>query len=386
MTSLSKDLHIFKSTNLISLSQKFYIDEDIAKAETLPAAFYRDQQVFERLKDQVFYRSWQWIGHEKLVSSKQHAYPFVLLPGFLTEPMLLTRDVHEKVHCLSNVCTHRGNLVVPEATRAKKLICGYHGRRFSLDGAYEHMPEFKETEDFPRPCDDLHQFPLGQWGPFLFAGLDPAFDFQEVIAAMNERVGFLAFADFKFDEGRSKDYHIKAHWALYCDNFLEGFHIPFVHEDLDAVLDYGDYETVLHNYMNLQIGYADDSDEVFDLPEGHIDHDKKVAAYYYWVFPNMMFNFYPWGLSVNLVQPLAIDRTKVSFYSYVLDPSKLDRGAGSILDKVEMEDEAVVEGVQKGVRSRFYQAGRFSPTREKGVHHFHRLLAEFFKSLEICEI
>jgi choline monooxygenase len=126
----------------------------------------------------------------------------------------------------------------------------------------------------------------------------------------------------------------------------------------------------------LQIGYADGTEAVFHLPEGHPDHGKKVAAYYYWVFPNMMFNFYPWGLSVNVVQPKTINKTKVVFYTYVLDASQLDQGAGSLLDKVEMEDEAVVEGVQKGVRSYFYKAGRFSPKREKGVHHFHRLLAQ----------
>jgi choline monooxygenase len=93
-----------------------------------------------------------------------------------------------------------------------------------------------------------------------------------------------------------------------------------------------------------------------------------------------MFNFYPWGLSVNVVQPLEINRAKVSFYSFVYDASKLDAGAGSILDKVETEDEEVVEGVQKGVRSQFYQAGRFSPTREQGVHHFHSLLAQFLNT------
>jgi choline monooxygenase len=108
-----------------------------------------------------------------------------------------------------------------------------------------------------------------------------------------------------------------------------------------------------------------------------VDHGKKVAAYYYWVFPNTMFNFYPWGVSVNLVQPLGPDRTRVSFRTYVHDASRLDRGAGSGLDKVELEDEEVVEGVHKGIRSRFYKAGRFSPTREQGVHHFHSLLAKF---------
>jgi choline monooxygenase len=161
---------------------------------------------------------------------------------------------------------------------------------------------------------------------------------------------------------------------------LEGFHIPFVHEDLDAVLDYGDYNTVLYDHMNLQIGHAEGSENVFDLPKDHIDQGKNIAAYYYWVFPNMMFNFYPWGLSVNVVQPISMDRTKVSFFSYVLNPEKLDCGAGSVLDKVEMEDEEVVEGVQKGLRSAFYKTGRFSPTREKGVHHFHSLLAQFLST------
>jgi len=42
-----------------------------------------------------------------------------------------------------------------------------------------------------------------------------------------------------------------------------------------------------------------------------------------------------------------------------------------------MEDEAVVESVQRGIRSRFYKHGRYSPARERGTHHFHRLIAEF---------
>nr|HAD52212.1 choline monooxygenase [Algoriphagus sp.] len=71
--------------------------------------------------------------------------------------------------------------------------------------------------------------------------------------------------------------------------------------------------------------------------------------------------------------------TKVSFITYVWDESKLDTGAGAALDKVEREDEFVVEGVFKGMHSRIYQTGRFSPKMEKGVHHFHGLLAEFLR-------
>ncbi len=88
-----------------------------------------------------------------------------------------------------------------------------------------------------------------------------------------------------------------------------------------------------------------------------------------------MLNFYPWGVSVNIVKPLAVDRTKVTFLAYVWDESRLDRGAGASLDRVEREDEQIVETVQRGVRSRIYERGRYSPAREACVHHFHRLLA-----------
>ncbi len=361
------------------MSKEFHVDRDIRKAETLPAHFYTDPDVFNRIREKIFLRSWQFIGDENRVKVDKSVFPFVLLDKYLAEPMVLTRDEQGKIHCLSNVCTHRANLVSLGAGKAKKLTCMYHGRRFGLDGRFEHMPEFKEAEEFPRPCDDLHKFPLEQWGNMLFAGLNPAFDLKGVISTMNERVGFLPLSEFTYDESLSKDYLVHAHWALYCDNYLEGFHVPFVHESLNQVLDYGNYTTEVYEYCNLQIGYADDSNEVFSLPEGHPDFGKKVAAYYYWVFPNMMFNFYPWGLSVNVVKPIDMNRTRVSFLTYVHDPEKLGKGAGNELEKVEREDEFVVENVQSGIRSAFYRGGRFSPKREKGVHHFHRLLAAFLK-------
>ena len=359
------------------MDHKFVVDQDITKASTLPSSFYKSNFIFDQIKEKVFLKSWQFVGDDELVKLPRSAHPFVLLDRYLTEPMLLTKDEDGSIHCLSNVCTHRANLVVLGSGKLRKLTCMYHGRRFDLKGKFEHMPEFKEAQDFPRECDHLNKFPLLQWGPLLFAGLDPNFDFNEVFEIINKRLGFLPINDFRHDPSLSKDYLVHAHWALYCDNYLEGFHVPFVHEDLNKVLDYGSYTTEIYDHCNLQIGYSNDATETFDLPIDHVDYGKNVAAYYYWIFPNMMFNFYPWGLSINVVKPIGINRTKVSFISYVLDPEKLEQGAGQGLDKVEREDEFVVENVQKGIHSSFYKAGRFSPKREKGVHHFHSLLAKF---------
>ena len=80
---------------------KFYIDSDIKKAETLPAQFYKSQEVFDKLKENVFVKSWQWIGDENtLVPLTESVYPFVLLEYYLTEPLLIVRDKKNTVKCL----------------------------------------------------------------------------------------------------------------------------------------------------------------------------------------------------------------------------------------------------------------------------------------------
>ena len=239
------------------------------------------------------------------------------------------------------------------------------------------MPEFREVENFPAPEDNLASLPIHQWGKLLFTTLSRENNAADYFKQMAERVSWMPLTEFKLRPEYSRDYIIEANWALYCENYLEGFHIPFVHAGLNAVIDYGNYTTELFPFSSLQIGLAKDDDITFDLPKDSKDYGKNVAGYYFWVFPNMMFNFYPWGLSINIVQPLGISKTKVSFISYVWDENKLRQGAGANLHQVEMEDEDIVQNVQKGIRSRFYKHGRYSVNRETGTHHFHQLLARF---------
>lgn len=356
-------------------TDRYFVDADITKAETLPASFYHDAGVFERMKEDVFVKSWQWIGDQAtLLPLDSFAHPIELLENYLHEPLVLVRDGHQ-LRCLSNVCTHRGNIIVHDPGKFKTLNCLYHGRRFGLDGSYQHMPEFKETKNFPRDCDHLHSFQLKEWGPFLFTGLEPEVDFSVIKDFLDKWVGFLPLREFKYDASKSRDYLVNCHWALYCDNYLEGFHIPFVHPELNSVLDYNTYDSVLFEYGTLQIGFAGGAEETYVLPPDHPLYGKEVAAFYFWIFPNTTFSFYPWGVSVNQVKPLSLNRTKVTFRNYIYDEEKYGSTAGPLMDKVEREDEFVVEGVYKGLRSRYYKTGRFSPTREQGVHHFHRMLA-----------
>jgi phenylpropionate dioxygenase-like ring-hydroxylating dioxygenase large terminal subunit len=357
----------------------FEIDPDIRIARTLPARVYSDPEIFRLQRERVFARTWHYAGHADLIKVAGQVYPFTLLPGTLDEPLVLTRDASDRVHCLSNVCTHRGTLVVEGAGVEQQLRCRYHGRRFALDGKFHSMPEFEGTKDFPSKSDDLPEVPLGFWERFLLVALAPSpqMNIAEIFKPLVDRLNGLPFAELTFDASSARDYLVNANWALYIDNYLEGFHIPYVHSSLATTLDYGEYAVELERYMVLQLGIAKPGEPAFTLPPKHRDHGRGVAAYYYWLFPTTMFNVYPWGVSVNVVTPLAVDRTRVSFLPFVWDESKRETGAGAGLDRVEREDEAIVESVQRGVGSRLYDRGRYSPTRETGVHHFHRLLAEF---------
>lgn len=355
----------------------FTVDPDIAKAKTLSTEFYTDSQYYHDAKEKIFSQTWQFAGDTSLVSDPGQCYPFTLLENYLDEPLVLTKDKENNIFCLSNVCTHRGTILVQEPCKVSHLRCRYHGRLFDLAGAFRSMPEFKEVQNFPTSDDDLIRLPVFQWGTWLFSSLNKACRSEPYFKDMTDRVGWLPVNDFVFRPELSKTYIVNAHWALYCENYLEGFHIPFVHAGLNAVIDFSNYTTELFKYSSLQLGIAKGNDDIFELPANSPDHGKKIAAYYFWVFPNMMFNFYPWGVSINLIQPLNIQQCKVSFLTYVWKEDKFNTGAGADLNTVEREDEEVVEAVQKGIRSRFYKHGRYSVTREQGTHHFHRIIAEF---------
>lgn len=354
----------------------FKIDEDISIAETLPSEFYITEKYFELSKEKIFSRTWQYVCDTDNAKISGQIHPFTLLENYLDEPLILTRDKNDRLHCLSNVCTHRGNILIEGSCIEKNIVCRYHGRRFDLDGKFLSMPEFAEVKNFPSKKDDLPEIPFSTWEKFLFVSLNPVAPLQTFAGEMFSRMSWLPLEEFIFDPSRSRDYLVKANWALYCENYLEGFHIPYVHAGLNSALDYSGYRTELFKFSSLQIGIGKSGEDCFDLPKDSPDYGQNISAYYFWIFPNIMFNFYPWGLSINVVRPLKPDLTKVSFITYVYDESRLDKGAGAGLDKVEREDEAIVENVQKGIRSRSYDRGRYSVKRETGTHHFHRLIAE----------
>ena len=182
------------------------VHEDITRAATLPGWVYASRAVFEAQRTAVFHPSWQLLAGLDQVRTPGSAVPLTLLEGCLDEPVLLTRDQHDRLHCLSNVCTHRAALVCEHPGVSSGLRCRYHGRRFGLDGRFLSMPEFEEACDFPSPADNLRPIAHGACGPLLFASLDPDRPLDSLVAPLLERCAFLPLEAATLDTSRSRDY------------------------------------------------------------------------------------------------------------------------------------------------------------------------------------
>src|SRR5258706_14074164 len=102
----------------------FEIDPNIRKASTLASDFYTDESYFGLSKEKIFTRTWQFLGKADEFESLK---PATIFPGFLDEPVLLVKT-DKSLACLSNVCTHRGKILVEEACQANLRPCGLHGR------------------------------------------------------------------------------------------------------------------------------------------------------------------------------------------------------------------------------------------------------------------
>lgn len=371
--------------------EPFPVDPDICRARTIDPRVFGDAVVHRALLHGIFARSWQLLRlGEPASDAGTTATGFTLLPGGLDEPLVWTREraaseaVAPRERVLSNVCTHRANLIVDEPRegarghRGRELVCGYHGRRFGLDGRFRSMPDFEEALDFPCERDHLAELELERLGPLRFTRLARGLSFDVWSAPLAALLREFEGEELVFAPERTRDYDVAANWALYVENYLEGFHVPFVHKGLDVVLDPGAYRTELFAHAVRQVGIARPGSHG---PTMRRANEANVAGDYLWLWPNLMVNAYPWGISINLVEPTSPTTCRVRYLTWIARPELMDRGAGAGLDTVEHEDEAVVERVQRGVRARLYPRGRFSPTREQGPHWFERLLARDLEAL-----
>jgi choline monooxygenase len=346
----------------------------LERARSLPALWYTDPEIADLERRAVFGEGWQAVGRTDQVACPGQFFT----ADVAGEPVVVVRGEDGALRALANVCRHRAAAVVPEPEgTASRLRCRYHGWTYDLCGRLRGTPDFDGVTDFHKEENGLPAYTVDSWGPIVWAhlGSSPP-PLLATLAPLPEQVAGLGLEQLRF-AGR-REYHLACNWKVFVDNYLDGgYHLPTVHPGLTSITDYKQYHTAFHGLTSIQTSRL----RVPDATAQDIGRARPGdVAYYWWAFPNFMLNIYAGLMDTNLVLPTGPENCRVVFDFYFADTESPQsaafiRDSIAVADQVQREDQAICEEVQRGLRSRSYDTGRFNPHREGAGYHFHQLLA-----------
>ena len=358
--------------------ESLQIDADVARAWTLPSNLYTDSTIFAVEKEKIFARSWQVVGHHDQVANAGDYFTTELVG----EPLLVVRGTDGKLRAFYNVCRHRAGPPAEGCGSRKLFRCGYHGWTYGLDGTLISATEIEGVEEFRPPDFALVPVRVEEWFNFIFVNLDDdALPLRECLGVLPQQAEKFPFSGMKLFERRT--YQMECNWKTYVDNYLEGYHLPSVHPGLNRELDYNAYVVKPYAGHVRQFSPIRGAQPGDTTPRRYQEAREDLTTDYFWIFPNWMLNCYPDNISLNIVLPLAPERSLAIFEWYLPEPehgSAKAKASVEFSDQIQVEDVGICEKVQKNLRSRSYSRGRFSVKLEKGVHAFHRMYTERMKT------
>jgi choline monooxygenase len=346
--------------------------DPLEEAWTIPAPWYFDLRIAELERASVFGATWQVVGRTDQVRDNGQFFTAELAG----EPLVVARGEDGRLRAFYNVCRHHAAAVVTEAQgRANQFRCPYHGWTYGIDGALKGMVEFDGVCNFDRAKNGLVPIRVDTWENFVFVNLGGrAVPLSEFLGVVPELVAPLELAR-KLHFFDRRVYTLNCNWKVYVDNYLDGgYHVPHAHKGLSSVIEYTKYTIEDFERACLQSSpLSSDSSS-----EAGFAATRQGRAFYLWLYPNFMINAYEGVMDTNLVLPLGVDRCAVVFDYYFADTSTAadarHKESIAVSERVQDEDMAICDAVQRGLGSRAYVAGRLSVRREAGEHLFHRLL------------
>ena len=365
-------------------SRDFPVGPDSENAHTMPARLYLDEAVYEKEKEAIFADTWHYIGHECQV---QNPGDYLTLK-IADESVFIMRGDDHVLRGFFNVCRHRAHQLLSGSGNTKSIICPYHAWSYHKDGRLRHARFGREMPNFDASNFCLPEISVDSVHGFLFVNIDAnakpinelapglADDMATNIPRLSE---LKPSGTFALDSPDSA--HWNANWKVVVDNYVECYHCHHAHPALADIMVMDSYAHDVHEQWARQISRQSRTEnKAYPFSE---DDDVQIAAYWYlwpttsiWMVPGKA------NLFVLAMMPDGHDKTIFSGHSYSVDDADDSERAVYLNKILGPEDQGLCESVQRGLKSRSYNQGRFmvdpkhSGTAEQGVHQFHRLIMQ----------
>lgn len=371
-------------------------------ASTLVPDAYTSPDFFAIERERVFGTSWVAVGVTEEVAEPGQ----VILAEVAGRSLIITRNDDGELRGFHNVCRHRGTKLlegVAAVGRSKRIRCPYHSWTYDLDGQCLGTPLFEgsdipedqqgvfdmsDVKDFDKADYGLHPVRVEAWGFLVFVHLDPqAAPLAEQLGDLPER-----FADYRLEEwqvARRARYDIDANYKLLGENFMEYYHLPWVHPELIQVSPLEDHYRwqgpgMYTGMCTTPIAANSAAGGWQGLPPmPGLNEDDAVSGRFVWLFPSTAIVVLPNHAFVLLARPHRADFTVegavILTHPDSADGPEAEQELDRLLefwDLVNQQDIEIVQRVQQGVSNPAYQGGRMCYRFEEPLQRFQNMIID----------
>ncbi|MEQ8398529.1 aromatic ring-hydroxylating dioxygenase subunit alpha [Thalassobaculum sp.] len=356
------------------------------RSRGLPNLCYVDPSYHRLEAERLLARDWLCVGVGADIPLRGDAMAI----DAAGQPILLVRDRDGGIRAFHNVCRHRGSLLVEDRHSGPVLVCPYHSWSYALDGRLVRTPEVGGPGVHACPSVDKESLGLlpvrvDVWLDFLFVNLSgDAPPLDRVVAPMAERWG--DYATEMLVHAASDTYELRANWKLAIENYLECYHLPWVHPGLNSYspLDAHEYRVLADRFFGpvTNIYRASVAPEKTlpcfpGLPEA-----RRLVGEYPIALPNLLLGIQRDHLFGIIIDPLAVDHTRERLHIYLVDDgvtrseAEIARIAAAKTDlvagwrEVFTEDIGIVERMQRGRASGAFDGGKLTAFHDGCTQRF----------------
>ena len=342
----------------------------------LPAESYTDHEFWKKECNTVLSDDWLFVGFVHELKNPGDVIPL----SIAGKPIFLVKNVNSEITAFHNVCSHRCLKLIDEKKNIGKIIrCPYHAWSYDLDGKLKAAPHVGGTnqhkpEGFNFLDHGLKPIKIHIWHDWIFINFNgKAKKFEEYVKPLSKRFNDIDLTKLKYIA--TLDFGvINTNWKFLIENFIEPYHVQFVHKTTT--------NQPLKDHYTFVDGKCYGSGIDVENEDDKNDSALSVTSRYLSLFPNFIIGtYFPNQVGVYLNVPISPSLTSQKRIIYTTDGKDMSKKEIKITKdiwwSVHKEDHEMCERLQEGRSSpAASNGGLLSPVWEKGVQAFQKLIID----------
>ena len=343
----------------------------VGEAKALPFGSYHDIEAFEAEKRKLFSRDWVFICFEADIPNPGDFHAVRIAD----EPVMVIRGKDGQLRAMSNVCRHRGALLLKGIGNTKRVVCPYHSWTYSDQGDLKSVPYSREIK-VNKQAHCLLQFKLESWFGLVFVSLNSeAPPLTERYKGLETYYSLFQVDTYSYTSGIETQ-HWQANWKLAMENFIEGYHFFTVHANTVEQAAPTKDCYYIEGHADWSITGGKQYDYPMTLRDKINRKPKETEFLSICMPPNFVCNLYEGFMTWARVLPVGPSVTEVVTGFVSAHPYKATKSERKFNDELFNEDKEICERVQEGVTSRLSKGGKLIEI-ERALVDFHQYLAKF---------